>query len=297
MNETVNPITAQLGAAPGALIHIGQAPDAATRISLMEFTRDSFREQTCSAEALETCCREALRSEGISWINVDGIHDPAVIQSIGDALGLHPLTCDDIMNSSQRPKVEDFATYRFLAVKMARTTAGDVHAGAALLRLQHISIVVTKQVVVSFQERASHAFDPVQERIRTGRGQVRYRGADYLAYALLDAVVDYYFAVTEAVSERIEAIEEQLSERADEEVLAEIHGVKRDLVHLRRAVWPLREVSTSLQSRATKQVAKSTLAYLRDIHDHTMQVLELVDTMRELIAGGLLIVFRRKRWL
>ena len=291
--ETGSPITAQMGAAPGDLIHIGQAPDSAPRVSIMEFTRREYREEQCpldeSLHELARCCATAMQSEAVSWIDVRGIHDAAVIARIGDAVGLHPLTCEDIMNSSQRPKAEDFADYRFLAVKMARALPPpedcEAPIPAAQIDLQHISIVVTERVVISFEERDTGAFDPVRQHVRTARGQVRQRGADYLAYALLDAVVDQYFAAINAVSERIEAIEEDLAEQAAEDMLGEIHSVKRDLIHLRRAVWPLREVSQSLQSDATRMVAKSTRAYLRDIHDHTVQVIELVDTMRDLIGG------------
>ena len=291
--EAGRPITAQMGAAPGDLIHVGQAPDSAPHVSITEFTRDEYREEECpldeSLHELARHCAAAMQSEAVSWIDVHGIHDPAVIAMIGDAVGLHPLTGEDIMNALQRPKVEDFADYRFLAVKMARALPppedGEQPIPAAQIELQHISIVVTERVVISFQERATGAFDPVREHIRSARGQVRQRGADYLAYALLDAVVDQYFAATDAVSERIEAIEEELAEHPDEGILGEIHAVKRDLIHLRRAVWPLREVTLNLQSGPAKMVARSTRAYLRDIHDHTVQVIELVDTMRELIGG------------
>lgn len=274
------PLSAKVGAAPGALIHVGAALEGKTLLSLMEFSERELAERDFGVDELAEVCAGARQAGSVTWINVTGTHDPAIIKAVSDGLQLHPLTAEDIMNASQRPKVEDFPDYRFLALKMVDVQEDEI-------AMEHVSIVVAKGLVVSFQERPGDVFDPIRERIRSGRGLVRHRAADYLAYALLDAIVDYYFVAMESLGDQIESIEERLlgDGDRDRDVLAEIYAVKRSLIHVRRAVWPLRSVVDLLEGDDSKLVSKSTRAYFRDIQDHVLQIIELVETSRELIAG------------
>ena len=295
----IDPIAARVGTAPGTLIHIGLRPEAPVRVRLIEFTADDFDERECAEEDLAAVCRAAGSTDRVSWIHVDGVHEASVIRTIGEALGIHPLTREDIMDATQRPKVEDYPAYRFLAVKMVHAEPAPAATGpdavdadddtdgttGTWLHMQQVSIVAMKHLVVSFQERSGTTFDPLRNRIRTARGLVRTRGADYLAYALLDAIVDNYFLAIDTISDRADAIEEQLLEGSDEDLLAIIHSIRRDLIHLRHAVRPLRDVTLEVQSGASDLIQESTRVYLRDIHDHAVQALDLVETVRELIGS------------
>ena len=291
-DPNTNSITGKLGAAPGALIHVGVETNTDIRITAIEFDRRELREYACPVEQLRAVCRAARESEPVTWINIDGISDAGIVKTVTDALELHPLTGEDIMNASQRAKAEEFDHYWFLALKMAHvegaTTATDsaanMQSAKSAIWFEHLSLIASGGVIVTFQARTGDVFEPLRERIRTTRGQVRSRGLDYLAYALVDAVLDHYFAAIEAVSDRIEIAEDRMLAE-DTDALADIHNVKRDLIHLRRAVQPMREVIVSMRDEWSDFISEKTRVYLSDVNDHSVQVLELIDTLRDLIAS------------
>lgn len=218
----------------------------------------------------------------VTWINVDGTGDAALIEGIGDKFGLHPLILEDIVHTEQRPKCEDYEQYVFLVLKMFYLKEGTSEVVA-----EQVSLVLFDHCVISFQERPGDVFDNVRQRIRTAKGRIRKMGADYLAYALLDAVVDGYYVILESIGERVEEMQEQVFDDPSPEVLRRIYELKRQTGFLRKTVWPLREVAVSLERGEFALIKKATRLFLRDLYDHTIQVIDTIETFRDTISGML----------
>ncbi len=262
------------GLPPGTLVHIGERQDEPVTISVITYDEQHYDEQCAVApESLPD-----LRGRSITWVNVNGLYETGLIKAIGDRAGLHPLTEEDIVNTRQRPKTEEYEDYIYVVTKMLSYEEGAV-------RSEQVSLVLGPSFVVSFQERAGDVFDPIRERLRSGRGRIRKEGADYLTYALLDAVVDGYFQVLEEYGDAFEGIEEEVLASADGGTLQAIYAAKRELIELRRSVWPLREVVSALERGESPLIRKTTRVYLRDVYDHTVQVAETVETYRDTAAG------------
>ncbi len=225
----------------------------------------------------------ALRATaGMLWIDVVGLADQDEIQSIAGQFGLHPLAVEDIINNHQRPKVDAYDGYLFVVFRMV-TVDGPVEG-------EQVSLVVGDNYVLTFQERPGDCFEPVRSRLRHGKGRIRQLGADYLTYALIDAAIDGYFPVLESMGETIEQLEEEVVNEPEPRLVEQVHNLKRDLLVLRRAVWPLRELLSALMRDDSEQISDSTRTYLRDAYDHAIQLMDIVETFRE-IASGLLDVY------
>ncbi len=217
----------------------------------------------------------------VTWISVDGVHDGDLIQAIGDALGIHPLTLEDVLNTRQRPKFEDYGDYLYITARMFSPD------GDGEFRSEQVSLVLGAGYVVSFQEQPGSAFERIQEHLRAEAGRFRVEGADYLFYTLLDAIVDGYFTVIEMFGERIEVVEDEVVADPDHETLQSIYALRRSLIALRRSTWPLRDVVAGLERGDSPLIPDSALIYLRDVYDHTIQVAETVETYRETMSGVL----------
>ncbi|WP_292366333.1 magnesium/cobalt transporter CorA [Methanoculleus sp. UBA208] len=258
----------------------GRMTGARTRpvtVTVTNYDEARFDERTCTrAGEIEGL---ALRP-AVTWIDADGVHDTEMVQAIGEAVGIHPLTLEDIANTRQRPKIEDYRDYLYVAVRMLTPGDGEFHS-------EQVSLVLGKGYVVSFQEHPGDVFERIRERLRAGAGRLRSEGADYLFYALLDAIVDGYFSVIEAFGERIEAVEEEVVADPDRETLQAIYALKRSLVALRRSVWPLRDVVAELERGESPLIREPMLVYLRDVYDHTIEVAETVETYRDTMSGTL----------
>jgi magnesium transporter len=267
---------AKAGLPPGSLVYVGEDRAHRTRIALMDFDEARLTERQV---ARVDECLEFKDGTSVTWINVDEVHEPGVLERFGRVFGFHNLMLEDILNTDQRPKVEDHGDYIYLVLKMLewRQDTGDVD-------IEQLSLVVGPRFVISFQERAGDFFDPVRARIRESVGRIRKLGADYLAYALLDSVIDQYFLVLERMGERAEALEDVVMTEPGPGTLARIHALKREMIFLRKAVWPLKEVIASLRHLDTPLVAKSTHIFLRDLQDHIEQVVEGIDTLHMLLA-------------
>ena len=247
-------------------------------VTVIEYDGSRFNEQTCTRPG---DLRALILRPTVTWINADGIHDTGMVQAIGDAVGIHPLTLEDIANTSQRPKIEDYGDYLYVAIRMLSPY------GDGEFQSEQVSLVLGRGYVVSFQEQPGDAFERIRERLRAGAGRLRSEGADYLFYALLDATVDGYFSVIEVFGERIEAVEEEVVADPDRETLQAIYALKRSLVALRRSVWPLRDVVAELERGESPLIQEPTLVYLRDVYDHTIEVAETVETYRDTMSGTL----------
>jgi magnesium transporter len=267
------------GLPPGSLVHIGEKKAERTKITIIDYDGESFQEK--EAESIEECC--ALReTPTVSWINVDGVHDSRLISDLGSRFGVHPLILEDIMTTAQRPKMEDMGDYIYIVVRML-----DLVNKKNEVRSEQVSLILGSNFVISFQESEGDVFDAVRERIRSGKGRVRKQGPDYLAYALIDAIVDNYFLVLEKLGENVEEIEEALVSNPDRETLHEIHRMKREMIYLRKSVWPLREVISGLERTESELIKESTGIFLRDVYDHTIQVIDTVETYRDMLSGML----------
>lgn len=245
----------------------------------MDYDETQF--QVRETETLEECYPFKDRPT-IIWINIDGIHEIETLEKLGDCFGLHPLTLEDILNTDQRPKIEDYGEYIFIVLKMLYP---DDETGEILA--EQVSLVLGKNFVISFQEKEGDIFNSVRERIRSGKGRVRKMGADYLVYSLLDSIVDNYFIILEKLGERIEFLEEKLIINPVPETINLIHKLKREMIFLRRSVWPLREVIGSIERGESSLIKGSTNIYLRDVYDHTIQVIDTIETFRDILSGML----------
>jgi len=262
------------GAAPGT---VAVDPHAhSTAVHLFGYGPDGYvEEKDVSPERVVEC----LATWPITWVNVEGLADAAVLRRLADIFRLHPLVREDVVNVHQRPKVEAYDDQLFIVARMV-----SIGAQSDEVENEQLSIVLGESFVVTFQDRPGDVLDPVRERIRAGT-PVRRSGPDHLAYALVDAVVDHYFPVLESYGERIEALEEEVTVRSDGATLARIHQVKRDLLLLRRAAWPQRDALAELSRDSLTLISASTRVYLRDCYDHCVQVIDLLESFREMATG------------
>ena len=270
--------SAKAGLAPGTLVHIGEPRSEKVKITVFDYNASSFDEREASVED----CAALAKKETVTWINVDGIHNVGLVEKLGRLFDLHPLTLEDIVSTRQRPKMEDFDAYCYLVLRMPY-----FERRGGRIRAEQISIVLMKNAVLSFQEREGDVFDSIRDRIRHDKGRVRKCGADYLAYALMDAIVDNGFAILETLGERIEGLENRVLGKPEPPVVKDIHALKRELILLRKAIWPLREVLANLSRDESPLISKSTALYLRDVHDHTIQVVDAIETLRDMVSGML----------
>jgi magnesium transporter len=265
------------GLPPGTLVHIGERKTEKTRITIIDYDETQFEEK--QAKRIEECFPFKDKPT-VTWINIDGIHQVEIIEKLGSHFGLHPLLLEDILNTEQRPKMEDFGDYIFVVLKMLYHNEAEIEA-------EQVSLIFGSNFVISLQEREGDVFDPIRERIRKGKGRIRKAGADYLAYALLDAIVDNCFLILETLGERIEDTEQQLAANPVPETLQLIRKLKKGMIFLRKAIWPLREVVSGLERCESVLIHESTGAYLRDVYDHTIQVIDTVESYRDMVSGML----------
>lgn len=272
----MNYITNKTGAPPGTLIYYGEEHTAKVRITLIEYNEKEFIEK----EFYDiTECIQNVDPGMVKWINVDGVHDVELIEHVGKHFNIHPLTLEDIVNTNQRPKFEEYDNYVVAIMKMIYY---DVE-----LHSEQLSVVMMEGgMVISFQEaQGGDAFDLIRNRIRAGKGRIRKMGADYLAYALIDAVVDCYFSILEKIGDRIELLEEEVVADPNKETMQQLHYMKREMIFVRKAVWPMRELINNMERSETELISPSTDIYLRDVHDHTIRVIDTVETYRDLLSG------------
>jgi len=265
------------GLAPGALVHIGEKKIDKARITLIDYSELEFQEK--QVEKIEECFPFKDKPT-VTWINIDGLHQIEIIEKIGKHFDLHPLILEDILNTGQRPKMEDFENYMFIVLKMLHYNEKKNET-----EIEQVSLILGKNFVISFQEKVGDVFDPIRERIKKEKSRIRKAGPDYLIYSLLDAIIDNYFGILEKVGEKIENLEEVVVASPVPKSLQTIHSLKRDMIFLRKSVWPLREVISNLGRTESSLVKESTNIYLRDVYDHTIQVIDSVETFRDMLSG------------
>lgn len=267
----------KIGLPPGSLVHVGEVKTEKPMLSIFEYSASHLREKAITPTEIEILNASA---ENKLWLNVHGLHDAELIRSIGKRFGLHPLVMEDILNTEQRPKADNYDSYLYLVTRFFYYDKKTFEIGS-----EQISLVLGANFVLSFQERATGSFEPVRERMRAEKSFIREQGSDYLTYALLDMVVDRYFVVLEQMSEDCEDLEEVLLRKPSTQLLQKIHLLKRASMELRRTVWPLREMLNSLIRNENNCFSHTTLPYLRDVYDHTVHFIESLESIRDLLGG------------
>jgi magnesium transporter len=270
------------GLPAGTLVHLGERKTEHAAITLIEYSPEGLSETHFESLAACQSCVPIYPKGPKLWLNVHGLHEPEVMSEIGRRFNLHPLVLEDILNTDQRPKIDDYGDYLFLVARFF-----NYDAATLTVTTEQVSLVIGEHFVLSFQERPTGSFDPVREWLRHDKGRIRQLGTDYLAYALLDTLVDRYFSVLEQIGERTEQLEEDLMARPDAAQLQTLHQLKRETLTLRRAIWPLREVINTLVRNESRFFTAETQLYLRDIYDHTVHLIESLEAIRDLIAGML----------
>ncbi|HHP7239858.1 magnesium/cobalt transporter CorA [Longibacter sp.] len=275
----------KVGLAPGSVVFVGEARSTPVTFHVTTYGPDTHRLQR--PESVDAAVDGFLNAgDGtVTWLDVTGVHEADKIQRLGERLGLTALTQEDIVNTGQRAKVETFDDSIFISSKMLYT--GN-HDGAGHVVAEQVSLVIRPEGVVSFQEVPGDILDPLRDRIASGRGRIRRAGPAYLAYAILDVIIDNYFVVLETQAERAETLEDLIMDDPDEKVQHDLNELRRDLVYVRRHAWPMREVLSHLERMTHPLWPEETLRpFVRDAYEHAVQVLDMVESLREL-AGGLM---------
>jgi magnesium transporter len=264
------------GASPGTLVYTGDKAVTKVRVSVIDYDHGRLTERNDIPLEQIGAFKE---TSTVSWINVEGISDPDVIAQIGKRFGLHPLLLEDILSPRQRPKMETYESYLFLVLKMLYVEKNGE------IRSEQVSFVLGPHYVISFLEDPGDIFDPVRERIRAQLSRIRQMGPDYLLYALADAIVDHYFIVLEHVEERIEKLEDEVFSNPTGSTVHAIQRLKTELAYLRKSVWPLREALSGLLREESQLLSGKTGFYFRDVYDHTIQVIDTLESLRDTVSG------------
>lgn len=263
------------GQVPGTIVTHAEAPS--TRLKVVWYTAKTCEQRSIvSSTMLDSVVGEMRSHEGgVLWIDVAGYQDVGLIRQIGDHFGLHPLALEDAVNSHQRPKVDFYGDHLFVVAR--------IHLPGSM-ESEQVAFFLGRDFVITFQEREFDCLGVVRNRVEAGQGRIRNLGADYLLYALLDAVIDSYFPILEQYGERLDALDDQVTSKTEQWLVNEIHGVRTELLSIRRTVWPLRETINSLIRDSGSLISDETDLYLRDCYDHTVQIIDVIETDRELCA-------------
>ena len=277
MPRFVKKTSKKAGLSPGVMVHTGEQKMEKATISIINYDGENLIEK--ELQSVEDTFKHK-DSPLVTWININGLHNVNMVEKAGQHFDIHPLTLEDIVSTGQRPKVDDFENYLFVVLKMLTFDEQAAHISS-----EQISLILGEHFLFSFQEQAGDVFDQVRQRIRQAKGRIRRSGCDYLAYALTDAVVDHYFGVLEKLGEKIEDLEDELLKEPSAATLETIHRLKREMLYFRKQVWPLREVLNSLVKDQSHLIEETTQVFLRDVYDHTIQVMDTIESLRDLLSG------------
>jgi magnesium transporter len=279
MPRTLKRKSKKVGLAPGSLIYTGEKSTEKIRISIINYNEATLVEKELNN--IEECY-SYINSSTNTWINIEGLNDIKMIERLGLKFNIHPLVLEDILNTDQRPKMNDYDDYLYVVLRML--TYDPVER---LISSEQVSLILGHNYLISLQEKSGDLFEGVRERIRNGKGKIRKLGADYLAYALIDSVVDGYFTILEKIGELVEDIEDELITEPKPENLHTIHQLRREMILLRKSVWPLREVINMMEKEETSIIKKTINIYLRDVYEHTIQIIDTIESFRDMISGML----------
>jgi len=283
MPRPIKKISEKAGLPPEALVYIGEKKTAEIKITIIDYNEAHFEEK--EAKTVEECF-PFKEKPTVTWINVDGVHKPDIVKKLGNYFGIHPLVLEDILNTDQRPKIDDFCNYIYIVLKMLNY---DDERNEVVS--EQISLILGPNFVISFQEKEGDFFNRIKERIRDEKNRIRKMKVDYLAYALIDLIVDNYFIILEKFEEKMELLEEGLVTNPTEETLQTIHNLKREMIFLRKSVQPLRKMIIELERGESSLIQESTKVYLRDIYDHTVRIIDTIEMVWDMVSGTLDVYF------
>ncbi|MCE5316206.1 MAG: magnesium/cobalt transporter CorA [Parachlamydia sp.] len=267
------------GQSPGTLTVPEREWGEKIAVSLIEYDKTHITE---NPRATIKDCLVSLDKPSITWINIHGIYDTQAIETLGRHFGLHPLMLEDIVTSGQRSKLDDYKKSIFIVLRLLK-----YNQDRQDIEDEQVSIILGSNYVITFEEAPEDVFDPVRDRIRKKNSIITQRGADYLCYALMDCIVDHAFLILEKLDERIEKLELQLLNKEPKTLVTDIQRVKHDIVLLRKSVWPMREVIGQFRRLDTPLIKDTTKLYMQDVYDHTIQVIDTIESFRD-VSGGLL---------
>lgn len=268
----------KLGLAPGSAVFTGEQKMEQVECQMLQYNQESVQE--VSFDFRQDIAGFSTKFDGITWLNIDGLHDVQFIEQLCEQIGVHRLSLEDILSIGQRPKVDEHNEYLYLVLKMFM-----YHQSTTNIEHEQISFILKGKLLISFQERKGDVFDHVRKRIFEGKGRIRQRKADYLLYALVDSIVDYYFVILENLGETLEDVEIELLENPSEKSLSRVHAIRKELLHLRRSVYPLRELVSKLEKLPADIIEAENIMYIRDLYDHTIQIIESVEVFRDMTSG------------
>ncbi|MES2661917.1 MAG: magnesium/cobalt transporter CorA [Pseudomonadota bacterium] len=267
----------KIGLPPGTAMFIGEKKREDVQISIIQYSEDFFNEKNNAS--LEDCLNFKEKSP-ITWINISGIHDSKTIESIGKHFKFHSLTIEDIVNTAQRPKTEEYDTYFFIVLKMMT-----YNRDQKIIETEHLSLIFGEGYVITFQEDEGDVFDFIRERLRSGKNRIKKNQSDYLAYSLIDAVMDNYFLALELLGDDVDQLDQEILSDSKPKHIQQIHGLKRHMLMLRKAVWPLREEVGTLLKSSSSLLHDSTKIFFRDLYDHIIQAIDMIEMHRESVMG------------
>jgi magnesium transporter len=266
------------GLPPGTPVYTGEYKDRKVSVNLLDYNEKGFTEKTVTDPSESIICTNA---GSISWLDVEGLNDVPFIQKLSESIGLHPLVIEDILNVEQRAKMEEYDGYIYIVLKMFHTKHGSYE-----IIPEQVSIVLAKHYVITFQEGVEgDTFHEIRERIRANKGIIKKMTSDYLVYSIIDSIIDSYFSILELFGERIEHLEEELVNKPEKSTLTDIYKLKREMLYIRKSVWPLREAISRLEREESDLITRGTHLYLRDVYDHTINALDTIETYRDMLSG------------
>jgi magnesium transporter len=271
--------SSKAGLPPGTLIHVGEKKVESVRITFIDYDEQNFQEKQVSN--IEECLK-LKDTHTVSWINIDGLHDIELLEKLGKEFELHSLVLEDILSTGQRPKFEDYEKHIYIVLKMLSFSNENQS-----VETEQVSLILGPNYVISFQERVGDVFEQIRDRIRKSKGRIRKMGPDYLCYALLDAIVDNYFAILEKFGEKIESMEEEVISNPTERTVQQIHSLKSEMIALRKSIWPLRELINGMQKSDSSLINETTDIFMRDVYDHTIQIIDTIESFRDMVSGML----------
>ncbi|MFZ0547786.1 MAG: magnesium/cobalt transporter CorA [Candidatus Promineifilaceae bacterium] len=268
----------KVGQAPGMLLYIGRQKTKEVKITIIDFDKDGeyLEKANATLEDLEM----GKDSRTVTWVNVSGLQDTTLIGEIGRFFNVHPLLVEDILNTDQRPRLEPYDDFIFIVLKTLHW-----NAEKRGVEIEQVSLLVSGTYVLSFEEGEDDIFDPLRQRLKNEKGRLRTCGSDYLAYAILDTIVDNYFLILEMIGDQLDELEEKLIVNPTNDTLSIIQDLKRELLYMRKVVWPLREAIGRLSRGDVPFFDEDTLMYVRDVYEHTIQIIDSVETFRGIVSG------------
>ena len=277
MIESSTNISEKVGMSPGSLIHIGDIHDQDQLITINDYSKNACK--VINVESIDDIL-QFKDKDTVTWVNIEGLKNIEIVESIGQAFNIHPLVLEDILNTHQRPKFEDFEDYQYIVLKGLFLESADI-----TVIYEQISILLLNNFVFTFKEKKDDLFLPIVKRIQNDKSRIRSLGSDYLTYAILDSIIDQNFALLESLDEVIDSIEEELLINPATKTLKRIQGIKRELIYVRRSISPLRELLSSILRNESHLIEEKTQIYFRDVYDHVLRISETIELQRDMVYG------------